>query len=563
MERERSFQPEVGVFQRPLPPRLRSADIFQPNLLRQRAAQVAASALGGKGKNHPGNDLEEFIESLLRRPRVPAPPKKGPLVVGVRNKCGSGESSSGSRVMRTRCRTVLQVYALLDPLGAGYVDPETACGCIAAAKRDSEELGVILLHVLEDMLPFVSSRGVIEKSVFLKALREWIEVDASGTGPYYALRLSTNPVSTAYKEGLPCTNPAGRSFYRGTYIPQGLEDKLQQLEAENRHPSKLMHHLAPNSGQRIRAMAPGNLEAHIKETAIRREKRIFALKDALNKRELEGSSRAALLSRVRREETELLRELALPPDEPFSEHKKQPKELHRKGEDEAGAQGEKEKAEEDSTEQKRTETAVDRKTPKKREKPLDLGPIRQFDFWVMQEGQPRVRPLELRETLRASPLPQVPLDGLSPETPKFPVAKTRGSRFHDEEMGRFPSSAGECSRTSVGTLSGSSPYALPSLPDLFPHLAEKKHHQHQYHKAHPPLTPGLPSTFKSGFYRERMRESSEERRMRLGQAKGGPEDPLLWDTNTSDFKRGLLQSPKRQLTPPRAMRRRAQISHPW
>ncbi|XP_026192403.1 uncharacterized protein LOC34618077 [Cyclospora cayetanensis] len=430
MERERSFQPEVGVFQRPLPPRLRSADIFQPNLLRQRAAQVAASALGGKGKNHPGNDLEEFIESLLRRPRVPAPPKKGPLVVGVRNKCGSGESSSGSRVMRTRCRTVLQVYALLDPLGAGYVDPETACGCIAAAKRDSEELGVILLHVLEDMLPFVSSRGVIEKSVFLKALREWIEVDASGTGPYYALRLSTNPVSTAYKEGLPCTNPAGRSFYRGTYIPQGLEDKLQQLEAENRHPSKLMHHLAPNSGQRIRvgtlgtktkfrrknmseawsraerdAMAPGNLEAHIKETAIRREKRIFALKDALNKRELEectfkpqktqmpsfgrlfpnrrkiidqcqgsteGSSRAALLSRVRREETELLRELALPPDEPFSEHKKQPKELHRKGEDEAGAQGEKEKAEEDSTEQKRTETAVDRKTPKKREKPLGI-----------------------------------------------------------------------------------------------------------------------------------------------------------------------------------------------
>lgn len=97
---------------------------------------------------------------------------------------------------------------------------------------------------------------MIEKDVFLKTLHEWIEVDSSGSGPYYTLRLPTNPVSTAYREGLPCTNLADRDFYKGTYIPQGLDNTLRELtggKASRAAGRKLKNaDPAPNSGQYIR-----------------------------------------------------------------------------------------------------------------------------------------------------------------------------------------------------------------------------------------------------------------------------------------------------------------------
>lgn len=99
-------------------------------------------------------------------------------------------------------------------------------------------------------------RGVIEKNTFLKALREWIEVDISGIGPYYSLRLATNPVSSAYRDGLPCTNIADRDFYKGTYIAQGLECTLVELNRGRRSSTvgRNAKHAdpAPNSGQHIR-----------------------------------------------------------------------------------------------------------------------------------------------------------------------------------------------------------------------------------------------------------------------------------------------------------------------
>lgn len=92
--------------------------------------------------------------------------------------------------------------------------------------------------------------------MFLKALRESIEADMGGVSPYYSLRVASNPISAAYREGLPCTNVADRDFYKGTYIPQGLNATLGCLypqrpsEAVGR---KAMHkEAAPHSGQRIR-----------------------------------------------------------------------------------------------------------------------------------------------------------------------------------------------------------------------------------------------------------------------------------------------------------------------
>lgn len=151
--------PVVGL-RRPFPPRLLHADTFRPNIIRE----VTAAAVAEKSKGRVGDDLESMMERMLRRSKLPTLPKKGLFGIGGSKytKYSGGyvdeNSSRSARVNRLRCRTVLQVYALLDPLNIGYIDPETACGCIAAVRRENEELAGLLLHVLEDMLPFISSR---------------------------------------------------------------------------------------------------------------------------------------------------------------------------------------------------------------------------------------------------------------------------------------------------------------------------------------------------------------------------------------------------------------------
>ena len=203
-----------------------------------------------------------------------------------------------------------------------------------------------------------------------------------------------------------------------------------------------------------------------------------------------------------------------------------------------------------------------------------------FEFWVFHQGMPEMRPMELHECLRTPFLPPVPLDGLSPESPKSPRPTGR-------KQGRAGAyTPGRDSSTSVA-YSGSTPYTLKDREEMFPHLSQQ---QRKYHQPHPPLTPGLPTTFKSGFFRERVRESSEERRIRLGQAKatqpapgiaeavaemraltkkllgpslGGPGDPLLWDASARDFSAGLARPAKTQPTSFHASRRTPQPSSPY
>lgn len=160
MDQNDGFSTPVVGLRRPLPPRLLHADTFRPTLIRE----VTAAAAAAQSKGMVGDDLESMMERMLRRSKLPSLPKKGLFGIGGSklNKYTDGYAdenpSCSARVNRLRCRTVLQMYALLDPLNVGYIDPETACGCIAAVRRENEKLAGLLLHVLEDMLPFISSR---------------------------------------------------------------------------------------------------------------------------------------------------------------------------------------------------------------------------------------------------------------------------------------------------------------------------------------------------------------------------------------------------------------------
>lgn len=188
-----------------------------------------------------------------------------------------------------------------------------------------------------------------------------------------------------------------------------------------------------------------------------------------------------------------------------------------------------------------------------------------FDIWVYHQGNPTTRPMDLEECLRLSPLPPVPLDGLSPDSPKYL-----------QSSGRNRKAAGDCtdgrSDSFCPLLSGATPYDVDPRCSAFPHFTDRINQQKKHYEAPPPLTPGLPSTFKPGFFRERVKESNEERRIRLGLAKStqphpaladspaemrllkkslqgcteGPGDPILWDTDAKDFSAGLRRTPKRQ-----------------
>ena len=104
---------------------------------------------------------------------------------------------------------------------------------------------------------------MIEKKVFLKALREWVEVDISGTSPYSALRLSVNPVSTAFRKGLPCIQVTDRAFYKGSYIPQGLQQTVLQLNGDIPEPAAATYQIqtSRNSGQHLRV---GSISLYLK-----------------------------------------------------------------------------------------------------------------------------------------------------------------------------------------------------------------------------------------------------------------------------------------------------------
>lgn len=153
--------PKVLGLRRPGLPHLLAAETFCPALIKEARAAAAADKRAGALEE---DDLETVVERMLHDSKMPSLPRKGLFGIGGARYSNYGRSgfhddlSCSQRVNRQRCKTVLQVYALLDPLHAGYVDPETACSCIAEVKKENDALAGLLLHVLEDMLPFISPR---------------------------------------------------------------------------------------------------------------------------------------------------------------------------------------------------------------------------------------------------------------------------------------------------------------------------------------------------------------------------------------------------------------------
>lgn len=74
----------------------------------------------------------------------------------------------------------------------------------------------------------ISCRGVIEKEDFLTQVLIRIEADLAGTTPYFSLRSTSNPVAVAWRRGKPFTTVLQRNFYKGNYIPRGVELHLKQ-----------------------------------------------------------------------------------------------------------------------------------------------------------------------------------------------------------------------------------------------------------------------------------------------------------------------------------------------
>ncbi|KAL8436747.1 hypothetical protein Efla_002179 [Eimeria flavescens] len=617
--------PWGAPLRRPPAPRLQQAEAFSPELLRQHRGRA------DRRKEEEEDGLEQMMERLLRRASLPSLPRKGSLFGKKRGAAdelllgGGGAPSRAARVNKLRCRVALQVYALLDPLNAGYVDPETACSCIVQINKENKQLADLLLHVLEDMLPFISPRGVIEKDVFLFNLQEWINADISGLSPYNALRTAGNMVSAAFKNGMAFTTVESRRFYEGTYTPRGLQVTCRRMQADgNPLASSASSCLRPaGERQRVRAAVEGHLCDHIEVTAARRREKLAVLKEEARQREMaectfkpqigqmpsfgrpfparrellmqkgkaiparSKEERAQPLALVERQLQELETETALPPEDPALEktESKQQKSVQ----DERPAAGGQREAEVNKDKSEEKENKEEKKKKKKALPGMhqadasrlfvffclfipaapSLGffsclfhRLMTFDVWVIHHGNPKMKPMQLEEYLRVSPLPAVPLDGLTDDSPRM----FKGSKKDSEEGGERGYLLRQVERPLL-----TPPYTLGEEA-LFPHLTERQGRSKQVHQAPPPLTPGLRAAVHAGFVRERIRESEEERRIRLGRGKsaspppavaaemrilkkklqtsadagGTVHDPLLWKANLTDFEAGTTISQKRE-----------------
>ncbi|CBZ49550.1 conserved hypothetical protein [Neospora caninum Liverpool] len=195
-------------------------------------------------------------------------------------------------VTRMRCRNVLLCYALLDPYHQGYIDVQEACDAIGNIHKQDKDVAEILLVQLQDMIAYVSPRGVIEKQDFLAEILRRVESDLAGTTPYYCLRGSSNPVSNAWQRGRPFTTVKNRSFYQGDYVPKGVQMHLKQADGDVAE-----FHLRRRGGggmtlqedrpfTQAKPRAQGTLEDHIQRGRLRRMQKLKQIKDDILNKEM-------------------------------------------------------------------------------------------------------------------------------------------------------------------------------------------------------------------------------------------------------------------------------------
>lgn len=194
-----------------------------------------------------GTKKVTFEQSASHQPRETSEREEDPW--GIATRFPAPLESSSELAHRLRWKQVLQSYYFLDPWNKGYIDVDEACHRLNHIRSSDEALAEFLLQIIEDLIPFLSSRGVVDKMCYLKTVKGWVDEDYATPGPYSLLRSASNPISKACRRGSAPTH-LSEKFFEGTYIPRGSSqhqdaaplDGLTSCREKKIYPSTLAIH---------------------------------------------------------------------------------------------------------------------------------------------------------------------------------------------------------------------------------------------------------------------------------------------------------------------------------
>ncbi|PFH38751.1 hypothetical protein BESB_010930 [Besnoitia besnoiti] len=379
-------------------------------------AKAARRPLGQSEGNHASRRAPCKKEPVLPRGKVHVPPVAADevaLFTKLQETEVVTKDDSKSMATRMRCRNVLLCYALLDPYNQGYIDVQEACDIIGNIHKQDKEVAELLLAQLQEVLAFVSARGVIEKQDFLTQVLRRVESDIAGLTPFHCLRNSSNPIAAAWQRGRPFTTVLNRSFYQGDYVPAGVKQHAHQAEAfgmqfslQRRGGGRVAVQTAEPVVSQARPRARGTLADHIRRGKLRRLKKEQQIKEDLVHKELSECTFHPKTTPLR------------PASEPFPSREK----VRRMVEEQDNAARRRglfiEHDVADASEHVLAlppELSEEDKKAIQKQHEKDHGLVSNegagnFVTWVMHKGDPGMNPLEWRDTLKEKQLPEVPLD---------------------------------------------------------------------------------------------------------------------------------------------------------
>lgn len=134
---------------------------FAPSILREHRIRHSGSLKqpGTIYKSENERDMESMKANFSERCELPVVAPRD--LFGNCGLSGGGRSrplSNQTRVNKMRWRSVLQTYTIFDPLSCGYIDVDVALQRLNNIYREDSTLAEMLLQILEDFVPFISSR---------------------------------------------------------------------------------------------------------------------------------------------------------------------------------------------------------------------------------------------------------------------------------------------------------------------------------------------------------------------------------------------------------------------
>ncbi|KAF8819688.1 hypothetical protein IE077_004107 [Cardiosporidium cionae] len=190
----------------------------------------------------------------------------------------------------TRWRQILRCYYTLDPWNKGYIDIDEACDWLDKEKNSNPDLAEFLLRILQDLIDFISSRGVLEKDVFLKVIRQWVNEDYSGCSVYSILRTPHNPVNTAWRKNDEGVNQLNRNIFSQCPFNEKLKNMIITNYVSNQYVDK-------------RTVTPKEALSKLEKWRIRRlqkaqdrkEEKLAILREEVEKESISNSFTVAVL----------------------------------------------------------------------------------------------------------------------------------------------------------------------------------------------------------------------------------------------------------------------------